>query len=213
VTRGQRVYDWWSRHGRLLRGLYDVVFLGKQARLRTEAVDALALSPGDSVLDVGCGDGINFPRLRADVGSSGQVVGVDYSAGMVSQARERARGADWENVHVLHGDAQHLGIRPDAFDAVLSTMAVSAMPRPEQVAREVARTLRPGGRIALLDARPFPRLPWSLANPLVELLSAWATDWNPEGDVVGALEAVFEEVVLSEYVDGAVFVAVGQSER
>jgi len=210
VTRGQRVYDWWSRHGGLLRRLYDVVFLGKQARLRRETVDALALSAGDSVLDVGCGDGINFPRLRERVGPSGRVVGLDYSAGMVARARKRVIEAGWENVHVLRGDAQQTGVGAEAFDAVVSTMAVSAMPETERVAEEAARALRPGGRIALLDARPFPRLPWSLANPLVERLSAWATDWRPEVDVVGALEATFGEVSVSEYVSGAVFVAVAR---
>lgn len=213
MTRGQRVYDWWSRHGGLLRRLYDVVFLGRQARLRTETVDTLALSPGDGVLDVGCGDGINFSRLRADVGPSGQVVGVDYSAGMVAKAREHVRSAGWENVHVLRGDGQRIGVSTDALDAVVSTMAVSAMPRPERVAHEAARVLRPGGRIALLDARPFPQLPWSLVNPLVERFSAWATDWNPDADVVGALEATFGGVSVSEYVDGAVFVAVARNEE
>lgn len=212
MTRGQRVYDWWSRHGGLLRRLYDVVFLGRQSKLRAETVDALALSPGDSVLDVGCGDGINFPRLRADVGPSGRVVGLDYSAGMVAQARERVRTAGWENADVLRGDAQQAGVVADAFDAVVSTMAVSAMPEPERVAREAARALRSGGRIALLDARPFPRLPWSLTNPIVERLSAWATDWRPEVDVIGALETTFGEVSVSEYVDGAVFVAVARNE-
>jgi len=212
VTRGQRVYDWWSRHGGLLRRLYDLVFLGKQARLRRETVDALALSAGDSVLDVGCGDGINFPRLREEVGPFGRVVGLDYSAGMVARARNRVIEAGWENVHVLLGDAQRTGVGAEAFDAVVSTMAVSAMPEPERVAEEAARTLRPGGRIALLDARPFPRLPWSLANPLVEWLSAWATDWQPEVDVVGALETTFGEVSVSEYVSGAVFVAVARKE-
>jgi phosphatidylethanolamine/phosphatidyl-N-methylethanolamine N-methyltransferase len=160
--RGQRLYDWWSRHGGLLGRLYDAVFLGGQARLRARSVAALDLSPGDTVLELGCGDGRSLHRLRTRVGPEGWVVALDYSAGMVRRARERVR--------------------------------------------EARRVLRPGGRMTVLDARPFGE-PWTPLNRLVVPVSRWATDWNPEADVPGAMAAAFGGVDLETHVWGTVFVA------
>lgn len=203
--RGQRVYDWWSRHSGLLGRLYDLVFLGTQDRLRAKSVDALALSPGDTVLELGCGDGRSLHRLRTRVGPGGRVVALDYSAGMVRRARERVRAAGWANVHVLRADATRLPV-DGHVDAVYASMAVSAMDDPGAVAHETRRVLRPGGRMAVLDARPFEE-PWTPLNRVVVPLSRWATDWNPEADVPGAMAAAFGGVDLETYVWGTVFLA------
>ena len=203
--RGQQVYDWWSRHEGLLDRLYDLVFLGTQARLRARSVDALGLSAGDTALELGCGDGRSLHRLRTRVGPQGQVLAVDYSEGMVRRARERVREAGWGNVHVLWGDAGRLPV-DSPVDAVYASMAVSAMPDPATVAREARRLLRPGGRMAVLDARPFEE-PWTALNRLVVPVSRLATDWNPEADVPGAMAATFDGVDLETHVWGTVFVA------
>ncbi len=203
--RGQRVYDWWSRHGGLLGRLYDLVFLGTQARLRARSVDALGLSAGDTVLELGCGDGRSLHRLRTRVGPQGEVLAVDYSEGMVRRARERVREAGWGNVHVLWGDAGRPPVE-GPVDAVYASMAISAMPDPAAVAREARRLLRPGGRMAVLDARPFEGS-WAALNRLVVPVSRLATDWNPEADVPGAMAVAFGGVDLETHVWGTVFVA------
>jgi len=203
--RGQRVYDWWSRHGDLLGRLYDAVFLGRQAQLRARSVDALELSPGDAVLEIGCGDGRSLHRLRTRVGPRGRVLALDASAGMVRRARERVREAGWENVHVLRADAARPPLA-GPVDAVYAAMSVSAMPDPEAVARAARRLLRPGGRMAVLDARPFEG-PWAPLNRAVVPVSRWATDWNPGADVPGAMAAAFGGVDLGTHVWGTVFVA------
>jgi demethylmenaquinone methyltransferase/2-methoxy-6-polyprenyl-1,4-benzoquinol methylase len=203
--RGQRLYDWWSRHGELLDGLYDAVFLGRQAQLRAKSVDALALSPGDTVLELGCGDGRSLHRLRTRVGPRGRVVALDYSEGMARRTSELVREAGWANVHVLRADASRLPLA-GPVDAVYASMAASAMADPDAVAREARRLLRSGGRMAVLDARPFGE-PWTALNRVVVPVSRWATDWNPDADVTGALAAGFGEVDLDTHVWGTVFVA------
>lgn len=203
--RGQQVYDWWSRHGGVLDRLYDLVFLGTQARLRARSIAALELSTGDTVLELGCGDGRSLHRLRTRVGPEGRVLALDYSEGMVRRARERVREAGWANVHVLRADASHPPVA-GPVDAVYASMAVSAMPDPEAVAREARRLLRPDGRMAVLDARPFGE-PWTPLNRVVVPVSRWATNWNPEADVPGAMAATFGEVDLETHVWGTVFVA------
>ena len=203
--RGQRVYDWWSRHGDLLDRLYDVVFLGRQARLRARSVDALELSPGDTVVELGCGDGRSLHRLRTRVGPQGRVVALDASEGMVRRARERVREAGWANVHVLRADASRPPLA-GPVDAVYASMSVSAMSDPDAVVRGARRLLRPGGRMAGLDARPFGE-PWTPLNRVVVPVSRWATDWNPAADVPGAMAAAFGGVDVETWVWETVCIA------
>jgi len=82
--RGQRVYNRWSGHGKL----YETV-MNMAASLREDAFAELSLQPGETVLDLGCGPGINFPLLRDGVGPDGTVVGLDYSPGMTERATAR----------------------------------------------------------------------------------------------------------------------------
>ena len=72
---------------------------------RKRATQHLALRPGDRVLEIGCGTGRNFPYLREAVGASGQVYGVDLSAGMLAKARELCAQQQWTNVEVTQDDA------------------------------------------------------------------------------------------------------------
>lgn len=211
-SRGRRLYDWWSRHPVALRALYGLVFLGREETLRRASVEALSLSSGETVIELGCGRGNSFGRLRDTVGSSGRVVGVDFSPGMVRAARERVTREGWENVHVVRGDAGRLPVAPESADAVYAAMSLTAMPDATQVAREAEGVLRSGGRMAVLDARPFQHGPFRVLNPLVVPLSEFATDWHPETDPVDAMRAAFPDVASDETTGGAVVVVVGRTE-
>ena len=90
-------YDFWDRW-------VSGPFAGMHA-LRVQTVERLALEPGDSVLDIGCGTGLNLPLLVDAVGPTGRVVGLDYADGMLDQARRRVRENGWENVELVQGDA------------------------------------------------------------------------------------------------------------
>lgn len=206
-TRGQRLYDRWSRHRGALKAFYAVVFLGRERELRRRSVDALELAPGDRVLELGCGPGNSFDALRAAVGETGLVVGVDYSAGMVDRAAATVRTAEWENVHVLRGDATRLGVRDGTFDAAYTAMSLSAMADPGAVVREAARSLRPGGRLVVLDARPFQSFPGTVLNPIVVPLAKWLTNWVPEVDIPALLRDTFATVSVTDYNGGTMFVA------
>jgi demethylmenaquinone methyltransferase/2-methoxy-6-polyprenyl-1,4-benzoquinol methylase len=208
TTDGSRgVYDWWSRHPRLLDAFYTVVFAGREASVRDRAVSALGLEPGERVLDLGCGPGNSLGPLRERVGSEGTVVAVDASGGMVRRARERVQAAGWENVHVFRGDATRLPLADGTFDAVYAAMSLSAMPDPLGGVAAAHGALRSDGRLVVLDAQPFQHFPLTLLNlPLVPLFRT-LTNWVPDVDLPAGIEARFAATDLTTYTDGTLFVA------
>jgi SAM-dependent methyltransferase len=107
------------------------------------AVGELGVRAGDVVLDAGCGTGRALPVLRAAVGASGTVVGVDLTAEMLAEARRRSRSG------LVRGDALHLPLRTGSCDAVLASGLVSHLADPAGGLRELARVARPGARLAL----------------------------------------------------------------
>jgi phosphatidylethanolamine/phosphatidyl-N-methylethanolamine N-methyltransferase len=185
-------------------GLYDLVATAPGVRSgRRHTVETLDLSPGDTVVEMGCGTGANFPYLREQVGSDGTVVGVDLVPAMLRQARERVDRAGWENVHVVQGDAT----RPPVAeaDALVSTFVVGMLADPAGAVREWLRCVAPGGRVTLLNAGRSPRpvaLPLNLALRLFVRLSAPGRRLqfrSPTRDLEGrwseARDALFEGTV------------------
>jgi ubiquinone/menaquinone biosynthesis C-methylase UbiE len=136
--RWARAYDWLCR---LLPGLGSI---------RALAVDALALSPGDTVVDLGCGTGANLPHLRERVGSDGLVVGVDLTPGMLQQAERRVKREGWENVHLVRGDAARPPV--EDVDAMLGSFVVGMLSEPGLAVERWTDCLSPGGRVAVLEA-------------------------------------------------------------
>ena len=206
-SRGRRLYDWWSRHPTALRVLYGVVFFGRERRFRQRSVQRLDLSPGDRVIELGCGRGNSLARLREAVGPDGTVIGVDYSSGMTRAASERVERAGWDNVHVVRADAGTLPVAPDSVDAAYAAMSLTAMPDAAGVTRAASEAIRPGGRFGLLDARPFQHWPWQLLNPIVVPVSKALTDWHPETDPIDALAVSFDEVRVTTDTGGAIVLA------
>ena len=120
-------------------------------RGRRAAFDLLALRPGERVLDVGCGTGLDLPLVRA---AGATFVGVDASPQMLGAARRRARG--WPGATFLVADAASPEVSelPGGVDVVVATYALSIMSAwPAAVDRAVALA-RPGARIAVVDMQP-----------------------------------------------------------
>lgn len=213
VTHGQRVYDRWARHQWLFRAFLAATTLGRTAELRARSVEALDPTEGESVLDLACGPGVNFERLASPVGPDGRVVGVDYSRGMVRQARATTRERGDDRIAVVRGDAERLPFPDDQFDAAYSSLSVSAMPNAERAIEEAYRVLRPGGRFLVLDAQPYQTGLGRLLNPLVNRVSAWLTNWQPELDVPALLEDTFDETRTETFNAGTFFIVVAEKSQ
>jgi SAM-dependent methyltransferase len=110
------------------------------------AVGELRLRPGGRALDTGCGTARALPLMRAVVGATGRVVGVDLTPEMLREAV--ALGRDRDGV-LVEADGERLPLRDAAFDGVLAAGLVHHLPDPAAGLRELARVTRTGGRLAL----------------------------------------------------------------
>ncbi|MFC4495139.1 class I SAM-dependent methyltransferase [Streptomyces ovatisporus] len=110
------------------------------------AVDELGLHEGDAVLDAGCGTGRALPALRAAVGRDGTVLGADLTPEMLAAAAEAGR----QNLaHLLVADVSRLPLADGCVDAVFAAGLISHLPGPASGLSELARVVRPHGRLAL----------------------------------------------------------------
>ncbi len=125
-------------------------------------MDAPALSPGDTVVEIGCGTGANFSRIMDRIGPTGRLVGVDLTDAMLEQARARVAREGWKNVELVQGDAAKVEL-PEGVAGILSTLALTLMPAYDEVIARGARALKPGGRWVVADLKEAEDAPrWLL---------------------------------------------------
>ena len=134
----------------LLATMDDTAGWKASQQLRDWERQRLRLRAGQRLLDVGCGLGDAALALADDLGADGEVVGVDASAEMIGGARARARGARCR-VRFSVGDALALDERNDSFDAARSERTLQWLADPEGAVAEMARVVRPGGLVSLID--------------------------------------------------------------
>src|SRR6478609_2505813 len=147
-----------SRVYEKLSSVYDFTFGPVLHPGRVDAIRRMGIKPGDRVLEVGVGTGINaglYPRDCA-------VTGIDLSESMLEKARDRVARKGVRNVRLLEMDAADLKFAEGTFDIVYAPYLISVVPDPVAVASEMRRVCRRGGRIVFLNhfRSPNPVLAW-----------------------------------------------------
>ena len=151
-----------AKHYDITSRLYPVPGYPQRSQ-RVRTVQALRLRPGDRVVDIACGTGLNFSLIQHAIGPEGQIVGVDLTDAMLGQAQHRIRTNGWSNVSLVQADAAEFNFATE-IDAIVSTYAMSHVPNCGKVIANGADVLSPGGRWAVLDLKAPDNAPRWLAQ-------------------------------------------------
>lgn len=130
-----------------LSPIYDIAFGLPLQPGRVKAIERLAIEPGNRVLEVGAGTGLNAPLYPRHC----EVTAVDLSSEMLERARTRIARAGLTHIRLLETDAAHLTFRDASFDRVYAPYTISVVSDPVRVVREMCRVCRRGGRIVILN--------------------------------------------------------------
>ena len=198
-----------AAHYDISANLYYLIGFREYA-YRKKAVAALNLSPGDTIVELGCGTGLNFPLLQEAVGPQGKIIGVDLTQEMLLLAKKRVERSGWRNVDLIHSDANGF-VFPQGIGGVISTFALTLAPEYDAIIKRAADSLSPGRRFVVLDLKLPDRLPdWiirfgvAISRPFgVTLDLAERHPWE-------SIERYLTKVAYKEYFLGFTYISVGE---
>lgn len=203
-----RIYDNRAKRYDLTANAYYLLGF-REFAYRKKAAQALRLQPGDTVVELGCGTGLNFGLLRQGVGARGRIIGVDLTPAMLDRARQRARRNRWDNIELVQSDAAAYRF-PERVDGIISTFALTLVPEYDRVIRNCTAALPPGKRFVILDFKKPAEWPGWLIQTFALLTRPFGVtldlaDRHPWESIRRHLAFV----AFKEFYFGSVYVCVG----
>jgi ubiquinone/menaquinone biosynthesis C-methylase UbiE len=201
-----------AKHYDVTSRLYPVPGYPQRTQ-RVRTVQALRLRPGDRVVDIACGTGLNFSLIEQAIGPEGEIVGVDLTDAMLGQAQHRTETNGWSNVSLVQADAAKFDF-PTEVDAIVSTYAMSHVPDCGSVIAHGASALSRGGRWAVLDLKAPDNPPRWLAQLGVAVgrhfgsIDAWIAR-RPWEAIHAAMVDELVDLSWTELFFGTAFLAAG----
>lgn len=167
-----------------------------------------ALKPGEVVVDLGSGGGFDVFIAARKVGASGRAIGVDMTPAMLTKARGNIaayrEGTGLDNVEFRMGEIEHLPLADNSVDVIISNCVINLSPDKPQVWREIARVLKPGGRVAVSDIALVKPLPVRVLEQVEALIGCIAGAAMVDETEQMAREAGLGQIVLDQkpsYID------------
>ncbi len=203
-----------AKHYDITSRFYPVPGYPQRAH-RLRVVQALGLSAGDSVVDIACGTGLNFPLIEQAIGPDGRIVGVDLTDAMLARAQHRIETNGWSNISLVQADAAEFDF-PTEVDAILSTYALTQVPECGEVIAHGAAALSRGGRWVVLDLKVPDNDPRWLAQLGVALVRPFGSidEWivrRPWEAIRAAMQETLADFSWTELCFGTSFLAAGSS--
>ena len=201
-----------AKHYDITSRLYPAPGYPQRAQ-RLQAVRALGLGAGDSVVDIACGTGLNFQLIEEAIGPEGRIVGVDLTDAMLARAQDRIEKNGWSNVSLVQTDAVDFEF-PAEVDAILSTYAMSQVPECAKVIARGAAALSEGGRWVVLDVKVPDNTPGWLAQLGTATVRPFAAidEWimrRPWEATRAAMQEELADLSWTELLFGSAFLAAG----
>jgi demethylmenaquinone methyltransferase/2-methoxy-6-polyprenyl-1,4-benzoquinol methylase len=170
---------------------------------RKRAITSLCLQPGDTVVEIGCGTGLNFGLLQEKIGASGKIIGVDATDAMLAQAARTVEKHRWNNIDLILSDVQSFHF-PKGVDGILSTYALSLISKADLVIEAAKKSLRTGGRLCILDFQVPPGAPLWVVRPLLSLVKPFGAgmEWlrrKPWESIQETMVELFPEVLKKSF--------------
>ncbi len=184
---------------------------------RKRAVQELQLKPGETVVEIGCGTGLNFSLLQKAVGNQGKIVGVDATDAMLNQLKNKVEKNGWSNVELVHTDAADYQF-PAGVNGIISTLALSLMPDLENIIMNGINALAPGGRWAVMDLKVPSNWLSNLLPAFVPILKPFGVtkeliDQRPWEIIWNTFKQNLQNVSLKEIYLGTTYIASGEANK
>ena len=176
---------------------------------RSRAIKLLDLQPGDCVVELGCGTGLNFPLILEQIGREGKLIGVDLTPGMLACANQRVEHAGWKNVELVHSDLVEYKF-PEGVNKVLSTGVFGFVADYDRVIETLSDVLAPGGRLLIMDGKQPEHWPsW-----LLKLFICIGRPFGLSHDYINrrpweSVERHFQKTVFQEVYGGMFYISSG----
>ncbi len=163
-NQNTKIASYWSK----LALVWDPMLrlCGLDQKYRKDAISVLCPEKGQTVLDVACGTGLNFHYLFNGVGSNGRIIAIDIAPGMLEKAKIRAQNNGFNNIDFILGDVSEIEL--PKVDAVAACWCMISIPDYPKALENIVESLRPGGKIAILDFKRIDGFFGHILNPLFE---------------------------------------------